>query len=138
MAARGPLVFSMRTWHKHVKDMAPTRDLVTPLPWIEIKCAKLSLIPYHPHVLPLSLSMRSYEYNPFSQSGPHSHAVSSYMCFLLLSRPCLNLVAPPGTFWILISPLSLPHTDILSVLLSSLQSESKQLYTGGHSLFFLP
>lgn len=58
------------------------------------------------------------------------------MCLFLLFRLCLNVVAPPRTFRIPISPLSLPGTGILSVLLFPLQSEGNQLCTGGHSLFF--
>lgn len=72
MAARGPLFFSVRILHKHVKNTGLIPDLVT-LPWIEIECANLSLIPHPPHVLLISLSVRSYDYNPFSQSEPHFH-----------------------------------------------------------------
>lgn len=54
MATKGPSVFFMRVWPKHVKDMGATVDLVTLLPWMEIECANLSLIPHCPHVLLLS------------------------------------------------------------------------------------
>lgn len=46
--------------------------------------------------------------------------VSSYLCLYLLSKACFNLVAPPGSFRSHISPLSLPGTGILSVLLPPL------------------
>lgn len=65
---KNTLSFFLRFWHKHVKDMAITSDLVTPLPWMEIECVNLSLITHRSHVLLPSLSMRSYEYNPFSSN----------------------------------------------------------------------
>lgn len=99
--------------------MAATPLLIRPLPWMEIGCANLSLIP-HPSPCPAArLSVRNYEYNPFVKR-PQLHMVSSYLCFFLLSRACFNLVAPPGSFWSHINPLSLPGTGILSVLLPPL------------------
>lgn len=59
MATGGPSVFSLRAQHKHVYDVAATLNLVTPLPCMEIACADLSLILYHPHVLLLSFSVRA-------------------------------------------------------------------------------
>lgn len=100
MAARGPLVFSVRIWHKHVKDMAPIPDLVTPLPWMEIECANLPLIPHPPHVLLLSLSVRSYEYNTFSQSA-------SFSCVFFC---CLD---PSLAWWLHLGPFGFPLTSFL-------------------------
>lgn len=76
--------------------MAATPVLITPLPWIEIECANLSLIP-HPSPCPVArLSVRNYEYNTFVRLG------LSYMCLFLLLGP--TLVAAPGSFWIHLSP----------------------------------
>ena len=134
MAAKGPSGFSMRVWPKHVKDRAATPDLVTPLPWMEIECANLCLIPHCPHVLLLSFQSGTMNIT-ICQSGPQLHTVSSYMYLFLLSRPSLNLVAPPGSFWIPISPSSLPGAGVLSTLLPPPQPEAKLLCTGGHSFF---
>lgn len=67
---------------------------------MEIECANLPLIPHPPHVLLLSLSVRSYEYNPFSQS-------TSFSCVFFC---CLD---PSLAWWLHLGPFGFPLASFL-------------------------
>lgn len=95
-ATRGYSVFSFRVWHKRVKNMATTPLLL----WVEIECTSLSLIPHHPQVLLLSLSVteRDLSLMQFPAICVFSCCLdlASTWCLCLgpfgfLSAPCLSL-----------------------------------------------
>ena len=70
---------------------------------MEIACANLSLISHHPHVLLLSLSMRSYEYNPFCQSGRQLHEVE-FQLHVSFPAVCLDPAPTLWLHWVLLGP----------------------------------